>query len=62
MTETKITQRQAIDVVVPLLEYLQIDYQDVSRVEFTANAVTVDGVNYQGQTTTWKIPYAEGGN
>jgi hypothetical protein len=41
MVSRDITQQQAWDLLYPLFEYLGIDPQDVSKVEFTASAVDI---------------------
>lgn len=53
-----ITQDQAVQVLLPLLEYVGVDAQDVSKVEFTASRVSITRATDYGQRTL-HIDYKE---
>lgn len=56
MRERQITQTQALELVRPLFEYLDIDEQDVSVVKITAGGLDIEHRGALGSVTT-RIKY-----
>lgn len=60
MIPAPITQAQALDLIRPLTDYVGVDIQDVSKVEFTASRVSITRITDSGSVTN-HIDYS-GGN